>query len=113
METDKSKKIRKKELIDFIDDYLIEKIAQLQLVNKGDRKVAFHNLIEAMITYIQEGLNQGQSVEIRGFGSLKKVLRKGKKGRKVKTGELVEFPDYHDIKLKVAKGFKKTLNPNR
>lgn len=113
METDKNKKIRKKELIDFIDNHLIDKIVQLQLVNKGDRKVAFHNLVEALIAYIQDGLNQGHPVEIRGFGSLKKVLRKGKKGRKVKTGELVEFPDYYDIKLKIAKGFKKTLNPNR
>ncbi len=41
---------------------------------------------------------------------MKKVLRKGKKGRKVKTGELVIFPDYNDIKLKIAKGFKAMLN---
>jgi nucleoid DNA-binding protein len=108
--TNKNNKIRKKELVDFFDDYLIENIAELQLVNKGTRKKAFHDLIEELINYLKGSLNKGYSVEIRGFGSLKRVLRKGKKGRKVKTGELVEFPDYYDIKLKIAKGFKSMLN---
>lgn len=110
MEASKTKKIRKKELVDFIDDYLIEHLTQLQLINKGVRKASFHDLLEEMIEYVRQSLNKGYSVEIRGFGSLKKIRRKGKKGRKVKTGELVEFPDYHDVKLKIAKGFKKTLN---
>lgn len=103
-------KIRKKELVDFFDDYLIENIAELQLVNKGTRKKAFHDLIEELIKYLKDGLKNDASIEIRGFGSLRKVLRKGKKGRKVKTGELVIFPDYYDVKLKIAKGFKAMLN---
>ena len=93
-----------------MDDYLVEHIAELQLANKGTRKVAFHNFLEELIGYLKDGLKKGEPIEIRGFGSFKKVLRKGKKGRKVKTGELVIFPDYFDIKLKVAKGFKKLLN---
>jgi nucleoid DNA-binding protein len=40
-------------------------------------------------------------------------VRKGKKGRKVKTGELVIFDDYFDIKLKIAKSFKKMLNDKK
>ena len=104
------KKIRKKELVDFIDDYLIENIAELQLVNKGTRKKAYHDLVEALIKYLKTSLKDDYSLEIRGFGSLRKILRKGKKGRKVKTGELVIFPDYFDIKLKIAKGFKAMLN---
>lgn len=105
-----TKKIRKKELVDFFDEYLYENISHLQLVNKGTRKKVFHDLIEELIAYLKASLKDGYSIEIRGFGSLKKILRKGKKGRKVKTGELVEFPDYNDIKLKIAKGFKAMLN---
>ncbi len=108
----KANKIRKKELMDFMDNYLVENIAELQAVNKGTRKVVLHNMLEDLIKYIKEGLKNENPVEIRGFCSMKKVLRKGKKGRKVKTGELVIFDDYFDIKLKIAKGFKAMLNLN-
>ncbi|PKL14088.1 MAG: hypothetical protein CVV50_02800 [Spirochaetae bacterium HGW-Spirochaetae-6] len=106
-------KIRKKEIVDFIDDYSVEHIEELQAVNKGIRKQVFHNLLEELINYVKEGLRKEVSVEIRGFCSMKKVKRKGKKGRKVKTGELVIFPDYWDVKLKIAKGFKELLNADK
>ena len=110
---EKKGKIRKKELVDFIDEFLVDKMTEIQKVNKGTRQGVFHDLIENLIKYLKEGLNKSHSIEIRGFGSLRKLIRKGKKGRKVKTGELVIFDDYFDIKLKIAKSFKKMLNDKK
>jgi len=113
MESKKIKKIRKKELVDFIDNYLVKNLKEMQQINKGSRKAVFHSMVEDLIDYIKNGLKNAHPVEIRGLGSLKKILRKGKKGRKVRTGEPVDFPDYFDVKLKIAKGFKKLLNDNK
>lgn len=113
METKKVKKIRKKELVDFIDSYLVKNLKEIQQINKGTRKVAFHDMVEDLIEFVKSGLRSAHAVEIRGFGSMKKILRKGKKGRKVRTGEPVDFPDYYDVKLKIAKGFKKIMNENK
>ena len=89
-------------LDDFLTDGYNKKFHAIRVADDDSQEVCKCNA--------EKGLNEGINLEIRGFASMKKILRKGKIGRKVKTGEVVVFGDYYNIKLKISKGFKQQLN---
>jgi len=89
---------------------LYNKIPELQLLTKSARLESVHEIVDKTIDFIKNSLKEGRSIEIRGFGIFRKVKRKGKKGRRVKTGEVVNFGDFFDIKFKTSKLFKRDLN---
>lgn len=67
---------------------LIEKIATK---NKSLPAKAVEQAIKALLEQLSNSLEQGQRIEVRGFGSFSLHYRKPRQGRNPKTGEVVSL----------------------
>ena len=76
---------------------LVENMAD-KLQNETPERV--EQGVAELIRVIQNALSQGQRIEVRGFGSLERRIRKRRKARNPKTGESV------DVKERVLVHFK-------
>lgn len=65
---------------------------------------------DIILKEIKKSLNRGESVEIRGWGTLKIKLQKKSTRRNPKTGELVEVPEKKNVLWKMSKEVFKKLN---
>ena len=48
--------------------------------------------VEAILTAIKDGLERGEAIEIRGFGTFRVRHRKSRKGQNPNTGQTVVIP---------------------
>lgn len=67
-------------------------------------------IVEAALRSIVNALQNGQEVEIRGFGSFRFRNRAPRKGRNPKTGEKVDVPPKKIPYFKMGKELKALLN---
>jgi integration host factor subunit beta len=67
-------------------------------------------IVEAALKSIVSALQNGQEVEIRGFGSFRFRNRAPRKGRNPKTGEKVDVPPKKIPYFKMGKELKALLN---
>jgi len=67
-------------------------------------------ILEIIFLEITEALCRGENVEIRGFGTYKKIKRKARIGRNPKNSESVKIPEKNAIKWKMSKTFFNRLN---
>ena len=65
---------------------------------------------DIILKEIKKSLNRGESVEIRGWGTLKIKLQKKSTRRNPKTGEQVEVPEKKNVLWKMSKEVFKKLN---
>ncbi len=72
---------------------------------KGDIAQSVDILIDSMI----EALEQGDRVEIRGFGSLSVRERKGKSVPNPKTGKIMNIPARKSLHFTMSKSLKEPL----
>jgi len=56
-------------------------------------------------------LNKGEKIKISGFGTFEVKHQKGRKGRNLKNGEIVEIPPHERIVFHPSKKLKRLLNP--
>lgn len=63
-------------------------------------------VIEGFISVVIDSLCRNESVEIRGFGTFKNVVREPMKARNPKTGETLQLGKRYIPKFKVSKEFK-------
>ncbi len=63
-------------------------------------------VIEGFISVVIDSLSKDESVEIRGFGTFKNVVREPMKARNPKTGETIQLGKRFIPKFKVSKEFK-------
>ncbi len=68
---------------------LIEKVAA-NAINLTHRDVAV--IVDTMFASMTRALQNGERVEIRGFGSFSTKKRKSRQGRNPRTGESVQVP---------------------
>lgn len=68
-------------------------------------------VVNCMFDSIRDALQQGEKMEIRGFGSFRLRLRRTKDGRNPKTGEPVFVPEKRMPFFKAGKDMKAMLNP--
>ena len=66
-------------------------------------------VIEGFIHIVIDSLCQNDSIEIRGFGTFKNVIREPMKARNPKTGETLHLDKRFIPKFKVSKEFKKLV----
>lgn len=87
-------------------DNLIKKVSERMKIRPREAKEIVDNMFDAM----KEGLEKGERIEIRGFGSF--VMRQygGYKGRNPKTGEIVDVPPKKLPHFKVGKELKDLVN---
>ena len=66
-------------------------------------------VIEGFISTVIECLKNNDTIEIRGFGTYKNLIREPRKARNPKTGETINLGKRFIPKFKVSKEFKKVV----
>lgn len=85
---------------------LIEKVFEKSnSIPKKDIELVVNSIFDSMI----ETLNQGEKIEIRGFGSFKVKNRNSREGRNPKSGEIVKIPHKRIPFFKVGKELKNMI----
>jgi integration host factor subunit beta len=85
---------------------LVEQVAREAEMTKKDAE----QLVEIIFDSITESLNNGEKIELRGFGSFRVRERNSRKGRNPKTGEAVEIPAKRVAYFKPGKELKDLIN---
>lgn len=69
-------------------------------------------VVDLFLASIVEALRAGDKVELRGFGSFRRRLRRSRQGRNPKTGETVEVPAQVVPFFAAGKQIHARLNPH-
>jgi DNA-binding protein HU-beta len=84
---------------------LVEKVAEKSGLTRTDVAVVVDHFLEV----IKKSLENGHNIEIRGFGTFKIKLRKARKARNPRTGEVVPVPDRKVPVFKPSNDFKNMI----
>jgi integration host factor subunit beta len=85
---------------------LVEDVAEAAELTKKDAE----RLVEIVFESIIETLNQGEKIELRGFGSFRVRERGARRGRNPKTGDPVSIPATRVPYFKPGKELKELIN---
>ena len=85
---------------------LVKTLAEAHNLTQEEAK----DMVDTFFDSIKEALEQGDRVEIRGFGSFKIKHYEGYKGRNPKTGEIVDVQPKRLPFFRAGKGLKEHLN---
>jgi integration host factor subunit beta len=85
---------------------LVEKVATEAEMTKKDAE----QLVEIIFESIVSTLNNGEKIELRGFGSFRVRHRNARKGRNPKTGAAVNIPAKRVAYFKPGKDLKELIN---
>src|SRR2546425_12094947 len=85
---------------------LVNDVANAAELTKKDAE----RLVEIVFESIIESLNQGEKIELRGFGSFRVRERGARRGRNPKTGEAVSIPAKRVPYFKPGKELKELIN---
>jgi integration host factor subunit beta len=85
---------------------LVEDVAEAAELTKKDAE----RLVEIVFESIIETLNQGEKIELRGFGSFRVRERGARHGRNPKTGDPVSIPAKRVPYFKPGKELKELIN---
>jgi integration host factor subunit beta len=85
---------------------LVEDVAKAAELTKKDAE----RLVEIVFESIIETLNQGEKIELRGFGSFRVRERGARRGRNPKTGDPVDIPAKRVPYFKPGKEMKELIN---
>jgi len=84
---------------------LVERVAEKTGLTRTDVMV----VVENFLAQIKKSLEEGQNIEIRGFGTFKVKARKARKARNPRTGEEVPVPDRKVPVFKPSNEFKAVI----
>ncbi|MBX3296670.1 MAG: HU family DNA-binding protein [Acidobacteria bacterium] len=85
---------------------LVERVAVEAELTKKDAE----QLVEIVLDSIIHSLNEGEKIELRGFGSFRIRERNSRKGRNPKTGAAVDIPAKRVAYFKPGKELKELIN---
>ncbi|HVF27594.1 MAG TPA: HU family DNA-binding protein [Pyrinomonadaceae bacterium] len=85
---------------------LVEDVARVAELTKKDAE----RLVEIVFESIIDTLNQGEKIELRGFGSFRVRERGARRGRNPKTGDPVDIPAKRVPYFKPGKELKELIN---
>lgn len=85
---------------------LVDGVAKNANLSKKDAEV----IVQAVLESIIESLQNGEKVELRGFGSFRLRERASRQGRNPKTGEKVFVPAKKVPYFKPGKDLKELIN---
>ncbi|MGB9467425.1 MAG: HU family DNA-binding protein [Candidatus Acidiferrum sp.] len=85
---------------------LIEEVLRITELPRKESET----IVETIFDSIIESLQNGDKIEIRGFGSFRTRQRRGRMGRNPKTGEKVEVPPKKIPFFKPSKELKDFVN---
>ncbi|MFQ5607218.1 MAG: HU family DNA-binding protein [Candidatus Zixiibacteriota bacterium] len=84
---------------------LVEKVAERTGLMRTDVSV----VVDSFLDTVKKTLEGGHNIEIRGFGTFKIKLRKSRKARNPRTGEVVPVPDRKVPVFKPSNEFKNMI----
>jgi DNA-binding protein HU-beta len=85
---------------------IVDKVA----AGTGLTKLETEAIVEGFLKTVIETLREGNSIEIRGFGSYKVKRKKARQARNPKSGEQVFVPEHYVPTFKFSKDFKEIVN---
>jgi DNA-binding protein HU-beta len=85
---------------------IVDKVA----AGTGLTKLETEAIVEGFLKTVIETLREGNSIEIRGFGSYKVKRKKARQARNPKSGEQVFVPEHFVPTFKFSKDFKEIVN---
>jgi len=85
---------------------LVDDVARAAELTKKDAE----RLVEIVFESIIDTLNQGEKIELRGFGSFRVRERGARRGRNPKTGDPVDIPAKRVPYFKPGKELKELIN---
>ena len=65
------------------------------------------NIFNSILHEIKEAVNEGESVNIRGIGIFKIIIKPPRRGFNIHTNELTEIPEKKVVKFNPSKQFLK------
>lgn len=83
-------------------EQLVSRVAE----QTGLSKQQTRDILDAMLETIQDALQTGSVVSLRGFGSFEVVTRPGRTGRNPKTGEELQIAAKNTVRFKASKTLK-------
>ncbi|KAF0250526.1 MAG: integration host factor subunit beta [bacterium] len=83
-------------------------VGSMMEITNRDAEAIVAEIIQSMIDALQEG----NEIEIRGFGSFRLRSRRARRGRNPKTGESVDVPAKRVVYFKMGKDLKHFLTQN-
>ena len=92
------KKITKYDLVDLVYQ------------NTDYDKQAVQDVIDAFLFQLKESIKEGDTIELRNFGTFEKRLRHGRaEARNPRTGETISVPPHYVSVFRAGKEIKETL----
>lgn len=79
------------------------------LMDEGFTKQEALKAIDRLVADVRKQLAKGNSIQVRGFGTLSVVVRKAKKARDIFHGKTIEVPAHRDVKFTPSKDIKEAL----
>ena len=76
----------------------------------GLTKIETQAVIDGFLATIGYALQQGDRIDLRGFGSFRAVERKARIARNPKTGESIEIPRHYAPAFKASKELRRFIN---
>ncbi len=91
---------------------------KIEIVNRiadeiGITKVKAEEAVDAILEQVKDGLQQGESVILRRFGSFQVREKSARIGRNPKTGEEAGIPARRVVRFKSGKHFKEAVNSSQ
>jgi integration host factor subunit beta len=88
--------------------HLVDQVAVAAEVSKQEAE----KMVNSLLGTITEGLQSGDKLELRGFGSFKVRDRKARQARNPRTGEIIQVPAQRVATFKPSKELALLLNPS-
>lgn len=85
---------------------LVDEIARNSDFTRKDAEV----IVQTVLDSIVEALQDGDKIELRGFGTFRLRERRARRGRNPKTGEVVDVPAKKVPHFKPGKDLKDLIN---
>jgi DNA-binding protein HU-beta len=92
-----------------------DRMIKIDIVNRiadetGLTKVKAEQAVDAILEEIKDGLQRGEPVTLRRFGSFEVRDKRARMGRNPKTGEEAGIPARRIVRFKSGKHFKESVN---
>lgn len=68
------------------------------------------NVVNLLLEEIRKALLAGEKIEIRGFGTFKRLMASAKKARDIKKAKEVNLPERYRVKFIASKHLKSLVN---
>ncbi len=67
--------------------------------------------VDGILRIVKETLAKGESITLRGFGTIAPVMRDERTARNFKTGGTVTIPAHRTVNIRPSRELKEMLNP--